>query len=289
MSETEQAQGTSTAGNTSSCRGKKQRSYFITFWTHDYPRVLPKSPECQYMCTCEDSTKDGKYHGHAFVYFKNPVSLSRIKKLFGNECHVEKPVKNSDCIAYVLDTTKRKCNFQEFGKRPMNNGVHAMEEILECDTVDQVKEQFPDTYVKFRKGIIDLIEHKKSKNRYYKQPEVIWICGSTGSGKTRLAFEDGAMNVTYENGFYSDWGDARVICIEEFRGQIPYAEMLKLLDGYHNYYFVNIKGGQKLIDLDKIYITSPYMPEMCYPKQNEKIDSIKQLMRRITKLINTDI
>lgn len=288
MSILEQRSRTTTAGNTKPAV-KKNRGYFITFWIRDYPQFLPESPQCQYLCTCEDETKDGKWHGHAFIYFKNPVTMSCIKKLFGNDCHVEKPHKNSECIAYVMDKTKRKHDWFEIGTRPMDNGVHRMEDVLECDSIDQVKEQFPDTYVKFRKGIIDLMEHKKSKNRYFKEPEVIWICGSTGSGKTRRAFEDGAMNVTYENGFFSDWGDARCICIEEFRGQIPYAEILKLLDGYHNYYFVNIKGGQKLIDLDKIYITSPYMPEMCYPKQNEKIDSIKQLMRRITELVNTDI
>lgn len=290
MIEEEQPQGTSRAGNTKTCSTKrKQRSYFITFWTHAYPRQLIDKPQCLYMCTCEDETKDGKYHGHAFVYFKNPVSMNCIKRLFGNECHLEKPHKNSECIAYVLDNTKRKHDFNEVGTRPMDNGVHKMEEILQCDSVSEVMEQYPDTYIRYRKGIIDLMEHKKAKQRYFKQPEVIYICGSTGKGKTRRAFEDGAVNVTYENGFFSDWGDARCICIEEFRGQIPYAEMLKLLDGYHNYYFVNIKGGQKYIDLDKIYITSPYCIEDCYPRQCQKVDSIEQIKRRVTEWVCVDI
>lgn len=287
----EQAQGTSIAGNTSTCSKKtsKARSYFVTFWKQDYPRALPTKPQVQYMCTCEDSTKDGKWHGHAFIYYKNPVTMKAVKKLFGDNCHLEKPHRNSECINYVLDTTKRKHDFQEFGKKPMDNGVHAMEEVLECKDVTEVMETMPDTYVKFRKGIIDLMEHKKSKERYFKPPEVIYIYGSTGKGKTRRAFEDGAVNVTYENGFFSDWKDARVICIEEFRGQIPYSEMLKLLDGYHNYYFVNIKGGQKFIDLDKIYITSPYSVEDCYPRQNQKIDSIEQIKRRITEWVCVDL
>ena len=43
----------------------------------------------------------------------------------------------------------------------MDNGVHAMEEVLELNSVTEVMETMPDTYVKFRKGIIDLMENKK--------------------------------------------------------------------------------------------------------------------------------
>lgn len=289
----EQAQGTSSSGNTNAPdsqeqqqtpeqKPQKQRGYMVTFWKRDYPHNLPRN--MKYMCTCEDSTKEGKWHGHAFIYFKNPVAMKSVKKLFGDDCHCEKPHKNSDCIDYVLDKTKRKHSFQEFGNRPMNNGVHKMEDVLECNTVTEVMESMPDTYVKYRKGIIDLIENKKRKQRYYEPPKVIWIYGPSGTGKTREAFEAGAVNVTYSNGFYSDWGDERIICIEELRGEIPYNELLKLLDAYHNYYSVNIKGGQKLIDLDVIYITSPLHPSKCYPRQNQKEDSIQQLLRRITEL-----
>lgn len=277
----EQAQGTSTTSNTKACCAKR-RNYFVTFWNEEYPKELPKN--ATYLCTCEDTTKEGKWHGHAFVYFKNPVTMKAIKKLFGNEAHVEKPLKNSDCINYVLNKEKRKFNFQEFGKKPMDNGIHRMEEVLELNSVTEVMEKMPDTYVRFKNGIKDIMNLKKSKNRYFKAPKVYWTYGPTGTGKTRPAFEAGAVNVTYDNGFFSDWGDARIISIEEMRGQIPYSELLKLLDGYHNYYSVNIKGGSKFIDLDEIYITSPLHPEECYPRQNCKKDSIEQLLRRITEL-----
>lgn len=282
----EQAHGTSTTGNTSNCGAHKQRGYFITFLTHDYPRELPKN--ARYMCTCEDSYEDGRFHGHAFIYFKNPMVMKAVKKLFGNEAHCKKPRKNSDCIGYVLRSEgTRKHDFQEFGDKPMDNGVHKMEDVLECNTVTEVMERMPDVYVRFRNGIKDLMENKKSKQRYFKPIKVIWIYGPSGTGKTREAFEAGAVNVTYNNGFYSDWGDARVICIEELRGEIPYNELLKLLDSYHNYYHVNIKGGQKLIDLDAVYITSPLHPSACYPRQVQKADSIQQLLRRITELKTT--
>lgn len=290
----EQTQGTCNSGNTPKpslpCTPKR-RGYFVTFWTHTYPHELPKN--ATYMCTCEDVTKDGKYHGHAFIYFKNPVTPKAVKKLFGKDAHDEKPYKNSDCIAYVLNTEKRKHDFQEFGQRPMDNGIHRMEEVLKLNSVTEVMEKLPDTYVKYRRGIIDIMDNKKKKDRFYKQPKVTWIYGPSGSGKTREAFEAGAINVTFNNGFFSDWGDARKICIEEMRGEIPYKEILKLLDAYHNYYSVNVKGGYKLVDLDEIFITSPMHPRKCYPRQNEKTDSIDQLLRRITEIkctkLNIDV
>lgn len=286
----EQAQGASTTGNTRDCGAmrKKSRKYFVTFWVESYPRELPKN--AKYMCTCEDSTKSGQWHGHAFIYFKNECTLTAVKKLFGNNCHAEQPHRPSECIKYVLNTQKRKHDFQEFGEKPMDNGVHKMEDVLECSTVTEVMETMPDTYVKFRRGITDLMQNKQSKNRYFKPPEVIWIYGKTGLGKTREAFEAGAVNVDYNNGFFSDWGDARVICLEEQRGQIPYNILLKLLDGYHNYYSVNIKGGYKFVDLDAIYITGPRSPEETYYNQVSYADGIDQLLRRLTviKCVDTN-
>lgn len=282
----EQAQGTSTSGNTKP--DVKARNYFITFWG-DYPKSLPSN--ASYLCTCEDSCKEGKFHGHAFIYFKNPTTLTGVKKLFGKDCHVERPHLNSTAIKYVkgiCDAEKgkesRKHNIIENGRPPMDNGVHAMEQVLECNTVTQVIETMPDTYVKYRNGIKDIILNKQAKNRFYKPPMVHWIYGPTGTGKTREAFEKGARNVDYNNGFFSDWGDARIICLEELRGDIPYRTLLKLLDGYHNYYSINIKGGEKFVDLDEIYITSPYRPEDIYRQQVTKDDSIDQLLRRITEL-----
>ena len=87
----EQTDGTSTSSFRCT---RKRRNYFITFWNELYPHELPAN--ASYLCTCKDSTKDGKFHGHAFIYFKNPVTMKAVKKLFGNDAHVEIPKINSD-------------------------------------------------------------------------------------------------------------------------------------------------------------------------------------------------
>lgn len=134
---------------------------------------------------------------------------------------------------------------------------------------------------------VQKLEQAKKKEPSWSKVKVIWIYGPTGTGKTRVAIENGAVCVKYRNGFWSDWGDATKVCIEELRGEVPYPELLEFLDDYHNYYKVNIKGGWKFIDFEEIYITSPLRPEECYPKQAQKQDSISQLLRRIDELIST--
>lgn len=278
-------------GNTSTgCANKKRRNYMITFWQKDYPKQL--NDKMSYLITCEDSTQDGKFHGHAFVNYKNAVVMNTVKKSFGADCHIEKPVQNSACIKYVrglLDKYEtRKHNIIEHGTPPNDNGVKNINKIIEdCENMGDIMDKHPEEYCRYRNGLKDLMNRKQSKNRYIKPPNVIWKYGPTGTGKTDEAFNADATHVEYANGFFSDWEDARIISIEEMDGGIPFKTLLKLTDRYHNYYRVNIKGGYKLVDLDTIYITGSKHPRECYPLQTER-DSINQLLRRITKLVCTD-
>ena len=45
----------------------------------------------------------------------------------------------------------------------------------------------------------------------------------------------GATTVIYNYGFLSDWGDARIIAFEEFRGEVPYRIILQITDSYRGY------------------------------------------------------
>ena len=123
---------------------------------------------------------------------------------------------------------------------------------------------------------------KQRHNRYYKPVVVEWHYGSTGSGKTRWAFEHGFETV-YEckNEMLNDFGDARNIVFEEFRGKMSYDRLLQLTDSYHNYYKFRILYGWKLIDVDFVYIASSKPPWEIYRKQIHSTDSINQLMRRL--------
>ena len=123
-----------------------------------------------------------------------------------------------------------------------------------------------------------------------KGPEIIYICGDSGKGKTYKAYKIALSKfdkidigkLTIENNFIQITKDkAKCYVIEEFRpSQIKAASFLQLTDKYG--YTCNIKGSFKTIRPKCIIIASIIKPEDLY--KNEEIN--KQFTRRITEIIN---
>lgn len=255
----EQANGASTTSNTKiGCA--KRRGYFITFWNKEYPNTLPSN--CSYLCTCDDATKDGKYHGHAFIYFKNTVGMKSVKKLFGNDCHIEQPRKNSECIAYVLDTSKRKSNQHEFGKRPMDNGIkQTVNELANVKEPSELDWRMYNTW----KKIHDEQANDIDVDEWHKDVKVYYIQGPSGCGKTERAKQIVRDNkstygtsiniVKYENGFWSGIGKSKIAIYDDFRSShMKASEFINFID--YNTHIMNIKNGSHKNEYNLIIITS---------------------------------
>ncbi|UPW41526.1 replication associated protein [Peromfec virus RodF8_96] len=279
----EQAHGTGTPGNTIA-RCSKRRAYIITFWIKDYPKELPS--KTKYLATCEDTTKDGKYHGHAFIYFNNPVSMKAVKKLFGNNCHVEKPISNNDSINYVLNKDSRKHNFQEFGKRPMDNCVHNISELMLLDR-DDVQPNYYNTW----KKIHDEESNNIEIDDWHKDVDVYYIYGPSGIGKTEKAKDivrdyscilgNKINQVKYENGFWIGIGNEPIAIYDDFRdSHMKPSEFINFID--YNKHTMNIKLGSRVNNYKLIIITSVQHPEYIYSNVDD--EPRKQWLRRMTIL-----
>lgn len=111
-----------------------------------------------------------------------------------------------------------------------------------------------------------------------------WIWGDTGVGKSHEVFKDFDPETTYvleveDGGWWDGYQGEEKVIINEFRGQIPYAQLLDLVDKWPK------KVKRRCMEptpflAKEVWITSSMPPHKIYHRQNEKDDSIRQLERR---------
>lgn len=129
----------------------------------------------------------------------------------------------------------------------------------------------------------------QSKPRYVPDFEIEIYCGSSGSGKTHTAF------MTYPDAFWKrqdTWWDSydgqKVIVWDEFRGNYPFQEFLRVLDMYP--ISTNSKGGAYYLQHTKIVFTTNFLPEDWYkPEVCGPWDDTNVLKRRIRQFCRQGI
>jgi hypothetical protein len=80
--------------------------------------------------------------------------------------------------------------------------------------------------------------------------------------------------------WFERYTDQKTILFDDFRGEIPIQQLLRLLDIYPTQ--VPIKGRSEWLRVDHIYITSNFHPRELYPGDKQ----LPALMRRITDLVH---
>jgi len=128
----------------------------------------------------------------------------------------------------------------------------------------------------------------KRRRTGFSMPSVEVFWGTTGTGKTRKAYELCGYDLTdtwrWTPGcgttFFDGYCGQENVIFDEFRGQIPLGQVLSLTDGYPM--TVQIKGSSVHWSPSKIIFTSPMHPREWYTSVGT--DKIDQLLRRIEKV-----
>lgn len=110
-----------------------------------------------------------------------------------------------------------------------------------------------------------------------------WLYGPTGTGKSHAAFKDFTPDTHYvwksDNGWQDGYAQQPTVIINDFRGEIPYNELLQMVDKWP--YYVKRRGREPMPFTSKhIIITSSLPPDAIYHRRLEE-DSLEQLNRRI--------
>lgn len=155
-------------------------------------------------------------------------------------------------------------------------------------TFNELKEQYTAEYLIHYRQFDRLQRMLLPKKRQFEK-EVHYLYGPSGTGKSRKAFE---MANLHGDGDYYCWsleedgqsynGEGTII-FDDFRGEVPYSTLLRLLDRYP--FSIRIKGDTAILNQATLIIfTSDRHFSELYP--GETWESRKQLERRITKVQN---
>lgn len=225
----------------------------------------------------------GKEHWQGYVELKQSKSMNAIKTLFNDKgLHLEERKGNAE---QASNYCKKDGNYKEYGKISKPGERSDLSEVKdkilagELNCMD-IRENNPDLYHQYGRTLDKLEDDVLYKKKRNWMTEGIWIWGPTGCGKSRWAYETYPDAYTWADD--KDWQDCynghETIIIDDFRGNIKYQNLLKMIDRYD---FKLPRRGRTPTPLlaKRIIITSSMPPEQVY-KNLPKEDSIKQLLRR---------
>lgn len=250
------------------------------------PARVPKLAYIVYGREIAPST--GTPHLQGYILFKDAISFLKLKKLLGPRAHIKKRYKKSNPKA-ASTYCKKDGKFWEYGELPVGQGKRIDFEI----TRDLVKQgarmneiiDKATSYQTLRSA--ELILKYTEKTRTTK-PYVLWVYGSSGTGKTRTAYEmfpklyrkTNMMGQWFEG--YDGHEDVLLDDIKDNSRQM-YEMLLELLDRYDCR--VPHKGGSRQFLGKNIVITSIKSPyELFY-----MYDNAEELLRRIDETRNLSI
>ena len=275
--------------------------------SHDaIKKTLSEKKNLVYWCMADEiGLEKHTPHTHIYMVFRNAVSFNTIKKLFPT-AHADKSLGSSaENKAYVQKSgkwaedekadTKVEGTFEEFGELPEELGqgsrsdisnVYAM--IADGLSNGQIMEANPSYALHISR--MDKIRQDILEDRFrntFRELDVTYIWGPTGTGKTRGVMESHGFNVyrivDYSHPF-DRFASESVLCFDEFRSSLPIGDMLNYLDGYP--IALPARYVNRTACYEKVYIISNISLQSQYPNvQDVEAVTWQAFLRRIHHVI----
>lgn len=256
--------------------------YTLNNYSEEDINNIQTSPLWTYTCYGKEVSKTGTPHLQGYMELKRRKRLSALKKLDTfKQMHIE---RRKGTQTEAINYCKKEGFFFEFGTRKIQgkrNDLSAIREMIQEDDASLRKIfEHASNYQSLKAAQILMPLYEKKRNW---KPEIWWISGNTGIGKTWLGMQllGGDIDNIYIKGDTSKWWpnyDAHEnVLMDDFRaGWMPLCELLTLLDRYPR--MIEFKGGFRQFVPRKIVITSINSPRQTYSTTGEDME---QLIRRI--------
>lgn len=157
---------------------------------------------------------------------------------------------------------------EEFGEAPQQgrDDLTGIVDEMKCGamSLDDVIWMHPELYQRNSRALTALwaiVNKRKAKD--FRRVEVHILWGEAGAGKTRQVHEQHGDDLyTVEFDDHKLWWDGyngeSAILMDDFYGQVKYAELLRLWDGYSKR--LNVKGSHTYAHWTQIWVTSNRCP-----------------------------
>lgn len=251
------------------------------------------STEIKYIIFGKEVGAQGTPHLQGYVEFRGRKTLASAKAFLGtNRIHLdlrdEKQMSQQNCIEYC----KKDGDWVEFGqcaRQGNRSDLQGAIESLRNVGLESTAEQYPGVFVRYGRGLRDLqfTVINRAVQRQLRPVHVTVYYGPPGTGKTHRAFVENATDCfILRRGNSGVWFDGydqqKVLIIDDFKGWIPFQQLLNLLDKYPM--CCEIKGGMVWAHWTKVIITSNHHPDEWYDYERNMLCKAA-LMRRLNEIV----
>lgn len=236
-------------------------------------------PQCKYIKGQLELAASGFLHWQVFVEFGKRVRLGCVRSVFG-DIHAE--ASRSTAAEDYVSKVETRVDGTEFvlgGRTVSRNSAADWDAIRESARGGRLGDIPSDIYVRcynqLRRIAADHIEAIGCER------EVVCYWGCTGTGKSRRAWDEAGFSAYPKDPrtkFWDGYRSQEHVVVDEFRGGIDIAHLLRWLDRYP--VIVEIKGSSTALSAKKIWITSNIHPRQWYPELDN--ETMNALLRRMT-------
>lgn len=271
--------------------GQGPRGMFWTGVLNNYTEDELKSLsqlDCPELVIAKETGHEGTPHLHIYLRFRSRQYLSHLKRI-SERAHWEVVRDRSACISYC--EKDGDVVVERLLKKPSRPKLSDAVECLQSEGLAGVAREYPCQFVQYSRGL-QALQYATIMTAEKPVPQVYWYWGPTGSGKTRLAYEEvNEFNIFFINApnnkggalWFDGYQGQEVAIFDDFRPWwCRFDYLLRLLDRYPM--TVPVKGGFVNWIPQKIIITTQFNVEETFQEYRSSEDLL-QIKRRITKVV----